>query len=315
MPSGSGPGKADVFAHQFLAYTISGVTSGSIYVMAAVGFTLVYRVVRVLDLTYSAVIVVGTFVAWTVDSNLTSPLGSGGAAAVAVPATVAACIVIDVVIERVLIRRLIGRGANILVVIVATLGGFYVLQEILTHWEGPLPVSVHLPFNNVVLATVQSGRVTTSDVIVVVGTALSMAGLVIWSKRSVSGRCAEAIAQDRDAAALVGINLPRIQRACFVAVGLMAGIAAVLYNVNYTSTQYEAALPLGILGLSAAVMGGLGNVYGAIVGGLILGLVESYGTGLFGATWQSAIAYVILVALVLVRPQGIIAERATVARA
>lgn len=304
-----------MLAHQFLAYTIAGVTSGCIYVMAAVGFTLVYRVVRVLDLTYSAVIVVGTFVGWAVDSNLTGSLGTEGAAAVAVVASVVACVAVDVAIERVLIRRLIGRGANILVVIVATLGGFYVLQEILTHWEGPLPVSIHLPFHSVVLATVQSGRITTSDVVVVLGTALSMAGLILWSRRSVSGRCAEAIAQDREAAALVGINLPRIQRACFVAVGIMAGIAAVLYNVNYTSTQYEAALPLGILGLSAAVMGGLGNVYGAIAGGLILGLVESYGTALFGATWQSTIAYIILVLLVLVRPQGIIAERATVARA
>lgn len=304
-----------MLAHQFVAYTIAGVTAGSIYVMAAVGFTLVYRVVRVLDLTYSAVIVVGTFVGWAVNANLASSLGTAGAAAVAVPAALAACVAADVLIERLLIRRLIARGANILVVIVATLGGFYVLQEILTHWEGPLPVSVHLPFGDAVLVTVHGGRITTSDVIVVVGTALSMAGLIWWSQRSVSGRCAEAIAQDREAAALVGIDLPRIQRACFVAVGLMAGIAAVLYDVNYTSTQYEAALPLGILGLSAAVMGGLGNVYGAIAGGLILGLVESYGTALFGATWQSTIAYVVLVLLVMVRPEGIIRERATVARA
>jgi branched-chain amino acid transport system permease protein len=299
----------------FVAYTLAGISVGSINVLAALGYTLIYRVLHLLDLTYSAVLIIGTFAAWYLEKTLGKHLGTALNIVVVGLATVAVCVILELAVERIVIRHLVKRRSDLLSVIVATLGVFYILQEALNHWQGPLPVSVALPFRARTAFSIAGSSVTNVLLITVLGAALSVGCLVVWSRRTQVGRSLEAVAQDRVGAALTGIAVYRVEMATFVVVGIVAGLGALFYDVTYTSTAYGVALPLCVTGLAAAVLGGMGNISGAVVGGLVLGLGGSYCAALFGATWQDTLSYVLLIVVVLIRPEGLLRERTATVRA
>lgn len=309
-------GGIGLVSNQALAYTMAGLTTGCIYTLVSVGFNLIYRVVRVLDLSYSAVLMVGTFVAWSLNQAVAG-LGLPTAATVTLvcAGTLAACVVVELILEYLMIRPLLDRGASLLVVIVATLGAFYVLQEIVDHWQGPLPVSFAVPFHQQVLYKSASGTVDTFQIITFVLTGLVLVGVDVWIRRSRAGKSLEAVAQDRAAASLVGIDLHVTIRIAYAVVGLVAGVGALAYLVTYNSTSFQIGLPLGVVGLSAAVVGGMGNHRGGALGGFLLGMIGSYASAFVGATWQAGIAYAILIVLVLYRPEGLFREKSIEVRA
>jgi branched-chain amino acid transport system permease protein len=129
------------------------------------------------------------------------------------------------------------------------------------------------------------------------------------------GRGIRAVAQNPDSAALMGVNKSRVITLVFLVGGLMAGIAAVMYDLKIGVTQYNAGTLLGIEAFTAAVLGGIGNLRGALLGGLLLGLLENYASGLFGTAWQHAAAFVLLVLILLFRPTGLLGESLGRARA
>jgi branched-chain amino acid transport system permease protein len=129
------------------------------------------------------------------------------------------------------------------------------------------------------------------------------------------GRGIRAVAQSPDSAALMGVNKSRVISLVFLIGGLMAGIAAVMYDLKIGTTVYNAGTLLGIEAFTAAVLGGIGNLRGALLGGLLLGLLENYASGLFGTAWQHAAAFVLLVLILLFRPTGLLGESLGRARA
>jgi branched-chain amino acid transport system permease protein len=163
--------------------------------------------------------------------------------------------------------------------------------------------------------TIGGTAVTTVQILTVVSALVMMVALDFFINRSRLGRGVRAVSQDPNTAALMGVNKDRVIAVIFIAGGLMAGVAAVLYNVRIGSVTYSVGFLLGLKAFTAAVLGGIGNLRGALVGGLLLGLVENYAAGLIGTQWKDFAAFAVLVALLMFRPTGLLGESLGRARA
>jgi branched-chain amino acid transport system permease protein len=160
-----------------------------------------------------------------------------------------------------------------------------------------------------VLFHIGSGEVRTDKVLVVGAAIVMMILLDRFVGTSRLGRGIRATAQDPEMAVLMGVNIDRVVMMTFIIGGLMAGVAALLFGTFFEVTQYNIGFLLGIKAFTAAVMGGIGNLRGALVGGFALGLIESYGASIFGAEWKDVIAFVVLVLVLMVRPTGLLGEQ------
>jgi branched-chain amino acid transport system permease protein len=157
--------------------------------------------------------------------------------------------------------------------------------------------------------------VTDIDILVIASAVLMMVGLDTFVRRTRLGRGIRAVAQDPESAALMGVNSTAVIRTTFLIGGVMAGAAATLYMVRIGTTRQDAGFLLGVKAFTAAVMGGIGNLRGALLGGLVLGVAENWGAALFGNQWRDVVAFVLLVLILLVRPTGILGESLGKARA
>ncbi|HSV41003.1 MAG TPA: branched-chain amino acid ABC transporter permease, partial [Nocardioidaceae bacterium] len=147
------------------------------------------------------------------------------------------------------------------------------------------------------------------------GALLMMLGLDFFVNKSRVGRGVRAVAQDPDTASLMGVNRERIIMLVFILGGAMAGVAALLYTMQYDITKFDIGFIIGVKAFTAAVLGGIGNLRGALVGGLLLGIVEVYFSTLFDSSWQDVWAFIVLVLVLMIRPTGILGESLGKARA
>jgi branched-chain amino acid transport system permease protein len=160
-----------------------------------------------------------------------------------------------------------------------------------------------------------SFELSNDRLIVIVGAVLMMVLLDIFVNRTKLGRGIRATAQDPETAVLMGVNIDRIVTATFAIGGAMAGVAAALFMLRFEETRYDVGFLLGIKAFTAAVLGGIGNLRGALVGGVVLGLFEMYGSAIFGSEWQNVVAFSVLVLVLMFRPTGILGESLQQARA
>jgi branched-chain amino acid transport system permease protein len=328
-----------LFSH-FAALTITGLALGAIYALVALGYTMVYGVLQLINFAHSEVFMFGTFaVAWVVfyfhgSASVSQSLGSTlGLMAVALLAAMLTSAAIALLIERVAYRPLIRRGAPKLIILISAIGASFSLAEIMglrdhiAGWFGQednlstyvaqarnvysMPVTID-PHG---LFTIGNYRVTDINVLVIGSALVMMFALDMFVTRTRLGRGIRAVAQDPEAAALMGVNSTRVIQVTFLIGGLMAGVAATLYMIRIGSTRQNAGFILGVKAFTAAVMGGIGNLRGALVGGLVLGVVENWGSAVFGTNWKDVVAFVLLVLILLVRPTGILGESLAKARA
>jgi branched-chain amino acid transport system permease protein len=159
-----------------------------------------------------------------------------------------------------------------------------------------------------VLVHFLGAAVTNLQVTIIVSALVMMAALDFFINRTKWGRGVRAVAQNPEAASLMGVNRDRIIMLIFVLGGLLAGFAAVLYSVKVGNTTYDVGFNLGIAAFAAAVLGGIGNLRGALLGGLLLGVVENLGAGLFGNPWRNVVSFLVLVLVLLFRPNGLLGE-------
>jgi branched-chain amino acid transport system permease protein len=151
--------------------------------------------------------------------------------------------------------------------------------------------------------------------VVIIAARAMMFALDAFVRRTKYGRGIRAVAQDPESAALMGVNSTRVVQVTFLVGGLMAGAAATLYMMKIGSTRQNAGFILGVKAFTAAVMGGIGNLRGALLGGLLLGVMENWGSAVFGSEWKDVVAFVLLVLILLVRPSGLLGEALGKARA
>ncbi|MEU6583702.1 MULTISPECIES: branched-chain amino acid ABC transporter permease [unclassified Nocardia] len=320
---------------QFWRLTVEGLTYGSIYALVAVGYTLVYGVLRLINFAHSEVFMLGMF-GQLVGLMVFGFAASGDVYSQGVVSTViylGAAMVFGMLVsgaaavglERVAYRPLRKRGAKPLIFLITAIGMSFVLQEFV-HYVLPKLTSNKLGGTNaqqpivLVKPTEQfqifGASVTNiSLVIVLAAIALALTTELLINKTKF-GRSIRAVAQDPDTATLMGVSRERVIMLTFLIGGVLAGAAALLYTLKIPNgIIYNGGFILGIKAFSAAVLGGIGNLRGALLGGLLLGLAEDYGQILFGTQWRDVVAFVVLVGVLMIRPTGILGESLGRARA
>ena len=303
--------------------TITGLTQGAVIALFALGYTLVYGVLRLINFAHSEVFLMGTYACLAIwglfglDQN-SAPPGFGGMLVFLVLGLVAAIVasgVTALVVELVAYRPLRRRNAPPLAFLITAIGASLAISEatgVITHrnQKGVPPIieakSV-ISFGNT--------HITNLQLLIIVLALVMMFILDRFINGSRLGRGIRAVAQNPDSAALMGVNKSRVISLVFLLGGLMAGIAAVFYDLKIGVTKYDAGFLLGIDAFTAAVLGGIGNLRGALLGGLLLGVLQNYAAGLFGSAWLHAAAFVLLVLILLFRPTGLLGESLGRARA
>lgn len=319
----------------FWQLTVDGLAWGAIYALVAVGYTLVFGVLRLINFAHSEIFMLGMFGAYFCLDMILGFTPSGNAYNLGVAMTVvflgiamlfamAVSGAAAVGLEAVAYRPLRRRGARPLTFLITAIGMSFVLQEFV-HFILPTILPGYGGSNAqqpiiLVQPRVQFeifGASVTNVTLVIVSAALALAVLTdVVINRTRFGRGIRAVAQDPDTATLMGVSRERIIARTFLIGGILAGAAALLYTLRVPQgIIYSGGFLLGIKAFSAAVLGGIGNLRGALLGGLLLGIMENYGQAIFGTQWRDVVAFVLLVLVLLIRPTGILGESLGRARA
>ena len=319
----------------FWQFTIDGLAWGAIYALVAVGYTLVFGVLRLINFVHSEIFMLGMFGAYFCLDKILGFVPSGNAynrgvgltvfyLAVATLFAMAVSGAAAVGLEAVAYRPLRRRNARSLTFLITAIGMSFVLQEFV-HFVLPKIIKGYGGSNAqqpIILVQPKTqfqifGASVTNITLVIVGSALVLALLTdIVINRTKFGRGIRAVAQDPNTATLMGVSKERIIMRTFLIGGMLAGAAALLYTLRVPQgIIYSGGFLLGIKAFSAAVLGGIGNLRGALLGGLILGVMENYGQAVFGTQWRDVVAFVLLVLVLLIRPTGILGESLGKARA
>ena len=319
----------------FLQQVINGLTAGSVYAVVALGYTMVYGIIQLINFAHGEVVMIGAMVAFTV-INLLAPAGipplmvvlAGTACAIPV------CMLVGFSMERLAYRPL--RRAPRLAPLITAIGVSIILQHVaMLVWSRNV-----LAFPQIIKTTTYfiGGAAITNVQIAIIGVCVAlMAALAALVYRTPLGTAMRATAQNAQVAGLMGVNIDRVIAATFVIGAALAAVAGVLFGTYYGVAQYTMGSLLGLKAFCAAVLGGIGNIPGAMLGGLLLGLVEALGAGyigditdlcryglvagaiddcqggghfiLFGSNYQDVFAFVVLILVLVFRPSGLLGER------
>jgi branched-chain amino acid transport system permease protein len=326
----------DLLIHHFPELTITGLAIGAVYALVALGYTLVYGVLRLINFAHSEVFMWGSFAAVWVLMALGAGKASGlGLVGFLIVGFISAMVVsglVALIVEFIAYRPLRKRNSPPLIALISAIGASFTFSELMGLRDKPmkwfhldslqpylgrprenLPLTLHVETTRVF--PIFNYEVTNIDLIVLVSAIVMMILLDQFVRRSRLGRGIRAVAQDPEAAALMGVNRDRVIRLTFLIGGIMAGAAAMMYLLKIGVTRYNAGFILGIKAFTAAVLGGIGNLRGALLGGFVLGVAENYGSAIFGSQWKDVVSFVLLVIILLFRPTGLLGESLGKARA
>src|SRR3989454_5732851 len=304
----------------FLQILVIGITTGAIYALIALGYTMVYGIIELINFAHGDIFMIGTLVSVAIFgllgiSSASHPTGFTLVSILIVTwlGTMLVCAVLGVVIERVAYRPL--RNAPRLAPLISAIGVSLILQDLGKLWKGVAFVSFPQIFPQI---TYNLGPVTISSVnILVLVVSLALMGALMWLVNSTrTGRAMRAVAQDREAAALMGVNVDRIIAITFFIGAALAGAAGFIYGLQYGSTIFYIGFQLGLFAFTAAVLGGIGNLVGAMLGGVLIGIIEALASLIpdtvlphGGAAWHQAIIFAILILILVFRPSGLLGQR------
>lgn len=320
----------DDFVNQVGPSTIGGLASGAIYALIALGYTMVYGVLRLINFAHSEIFMIGAFAGLfaIIQLGITAPLGGLaliGTLLVLFLAAMAASGGAAIVLERVAYRPLRRRNSGRLAALISAIGASIFLQELFAlvvipkvfdrPSQGRIQVPVPRLLERETVFSIGNMDVRNDHLIIIVAAVIMMVLLDVFVNRTRIGRGIRATAQDPETATLMGVDIDKIIRTTFFVGGAMAGVAAVLYAMEFENIRYNVGFLLGIKAFTAAVLGGIGNIRGALLGGILLGLIENWGSIFYGSEWKDVIAFTVLVLVLLFRPTGILGESLQRARA
>jgi branched-chain amino acid transport system permease protein len=305
-----------------------GLSTGAVYAMIALGYTLVYGVLQLINFAHSEVFMLGSLASFLTvgalvpDTGVTSQTqGTLILLAAAVPAVIIGGVA-AVALERVAYRPLRRRNAPRLAYLISAIGASLFLSNSVRIWRGPnfetLPRTIQSRivldlgntfFSGILPESVQRVRIQNRDIIVFVVAMLAMVAVDQFINRSRTGRAVRAVAQDSETAGLMGVNINKVITMTFLIGGLLAGAAGLLFAWSFGVTRFQIGFLPGIKAFTAAVLGGIGNIRGALAGGLLLGVFENVAAGCFGVQWRDVVAFLILVLVLLFRPTGFLGDK------
>ena len=306
----------NALVQNFWSATFDGLTFGAVYGLIAVGYTLVYGVLNLINFAHSEVFIVG---AYGVVVTLTT-LGFGPSAPNLSPAAIVGDLILALlvgmvaagatawILERVAYRPLRKRNAPRLVFLITAIGASFTIQYLIFLIRGANAEPAVTMFIPQPIFDVFGTIVNSQQLIIVIASVLLMVGTDWFIRRTRTGRGIRAVAQDPDTATLMGVNKEKIIQITFITGGILAGAAALFYVMLVPSgVIYNGGFILGVKAFAAAVLGGIGNVRGALLGGLLLGVIGNYGQILLGdSQWTDVVAFVVLVLVLLIKPSGIL---------
>jgi branched-chain amino acid transport system permease protein len=301
----------------FLQQILNGLVLGSVYALVALGYTMVYGILGLINFAHGDVVMVGALTALSVMTGVSAlGLGLPGPVVVALALAVAmgACMALGFSIERIAYRPL--RRAPRLAPLITAIGVSILIQNLSMLVWGRR----YHTFPPIITPTPHSflgATITDLQIFIILVSAVIMAGLLGLVHYTRLGRAMRATAENQVVAGLMGVNINRIIAATFVIGSALAAVAGVLVSANYSIAHYYMGFILGLKAFTAAVLGGIGNLGGAMLGGLLLGLIESIGAGyigdltggFLGSHYQDVFAFVVLIAVLVFRPTGLLGER------
>jgi branched-chain amino acid transport system permease protein len=298
----------------FLQQLINGLELGSLYALVALGYTLIYGILEMLNFAHGDVYMVGAFLAAGVAAffvhNEVAAIPAGLIVGLMVVVAMGGAGLLGVTIERVAYRPL--RNANRLAPLITAIGVSLFLESAVQVWVSPAPVLV--PSNALVPQTVlHLGSLTTpltGLMLFVIAVAL-MVALDAFVFRTRFGSAMRATAQDREAATFMGIDVDRVILVTFFVASALAGMAGVLFGLWHATADFFMGYLLGIKAFTAAVIGGIGNIRGAMIGGMLLGVLESLAGGFISTQFQDTFVFLALITVLLIRPQGLFGQPLT----
>lgn len=303
----------DIFVQQLL----NGLVLGCMYALIALGYTMVYGVLNLINFAHGEVLMIGAMAGLTI-LNVVEHVAPGLPGFVqlllAIGGAIPVCVIVSILIERVAYRRL--RNAPRLAPLITAIGVSILLQTLaMMIWgRNPLPFPQLLPTTPL---AVFGALISPTQISLLVIATLSMLALSLLIQKTRLGRAMRAVAENPRVASLMGVNTNRVVVFTFAIGAALAAVAGVMWAANYASVQFAMGFAPGLKAFSAAVLGGIGNIYGAMLGGILLGLIESLGAGyigeltggVLGSHYQDIFAFIVLILVLTLRPSGLMGER------
>jgi branched-chain amino acid transport system permease protein len=294
----------------FLQQCLIGLTNGALVALVALGYTMVYGIIRLINFAHGDLIMLGACLALSLVGGL--GLGAGGAATTwgGIVLLVAGCGVfcglVNVAVDQIVYRPL--RNAPKLAPLVSAIGVSFIFMNIGLFWIGPADRSFPelLPATNLLAG--EGLQFTAKDLLVLAVVVPLMLALTVLVKSTRLGKAMRAVSQDPVAAALVGIDVDWVIAATFFVGGFLGGAASVIYGLYINTIGFQMGFQNGLYAFTAAVLGGIGSIPGAVVGGLVIGLVRSLSSAYVGERWTGAIVFAILIVILVFRPEGLLGK-------
>jgi branched-chain amino acid transport system permease protein len=300
----------------FFEIFLIGITTGCVYALVALGYTLVYGILELINFAHGDVFMLGGMFSITYATSLFGlHEGQGFAIVPIVFATLVlamlSCGAINAAIEVVAYRPL--RSAPRLAPLITAIGMSFIIEDVGLAWKGPNYVSAPDVFPHAKVFSIGGVDYTWNKLIVVLITVPVLLGLTYLVQQTRQGKAMRATAQDKDASAMMGINVNRTISFTFLIAGSLAGAAGLLYALYVTTVRYDQGFQLGLIAFTAAVFGGIGNLPGAVLGAILIGLIQAFNEGLNwhapGSDWTESIVFSILILILVFRPEGLLGEQ------
>ncbi len=300
--------------NSFISFFVTGISLGSIYALIALGYTMVYGIAKMLNFAHGDVIMIGGYVVLTVMTGLSSALSASGmdpavawtiSVIAAIVAGILACIILGVTIEKVAYKPL--RNTSPLTVLITAIGVSYFLQNLALLIFGSAAKS----FTSVVpqFTVGQGVKLSGETIVTVVVTVIIMIVLTLFVNKTKTGKAMLAVSEDKGAAQLMGINVNKTISITFAIGSGLAAVASILLCSTYPQiSPYTGAMP-GIKAFTAAVFGGIGSIPGAMIGGIVLGVIESLSKAYISSQMSDAIVFGVLILVLLVKPTGLLGKK------
>lgn len=283
----------------FIQQMVNGISLGSIYALIALGYTMVYGIIKLINFAHGDIYMVGAFIGYGMIQNVGLGL---------IPALVISmllCAILGVIIEKIAYRPL--RGATRIAALITAIGVSYLLQNLMIYFMGPerraFPTALETQIFK--FGTIQ---VNSQQLIIIATTIVLMIALQIIVKYTTMGKAMRAVSTDQDAAQLMGINVDNVISFTFIMGSALAGAAGVLVGIYYNSIDPLMGVTPGLKAFVAAVFGGIGIIPGAMLGGYLIGVIETMVSAYGGSMFKDAVVYIILILILIVKPSGILGK-------
>lgn len=286
----------------FITQVLNGLQLGSIYALVALGYTMVYGIILLLNFAHGDIIMVGAYISWLVMSKL------GLNPAIAVVLSIAGCMLLGVLIDKVAYAPL--RDAPRLSILITAIGVSYFLEngsQLLFGADAKV-VPAYTSVSNIQVGDL---ALSFSAIVTVVVTAVATVVLTFLVQKTKLGMAMRAVSEDMGAARLMGTNVNTTISFTFAVGSALAGIGAVLYCIAYTQASPTMGIMLGTKAFVAAVLGGIGSIPGAVIGGLLVGFAEVFVSAIGLSVWQDAVVFLLLIVVLIVKPTGLLGRPMT----